>query len=126
VRPVHANSAIGVAGITAVAENPTDFHIFLGAVTDQRELRATSFGVEAALDGQRIRILTPIGFGARYGPPAPDPRGGLVFGACDIAVADLAAAGAACGREAVRHRELLVVPPAPGQGTVIAFGGAHG
>ena len=117
----HPNGAVGVAAVAAVAENPADFHILLTGATGQRELRATSFGVEAELAGQRIMILTPEGFRARYDREAPNPRRGMLFAAFELRVLDLDRAAGYLGRSAKRHEDRLVLPPAPGLNTVIAF-----
>jgi hypothetical protein len=117
----HPNGALGIASVVAVAENPADFHILLTVATGQRELRSTSFGVEAAADGQEISILTPIGFRARYGVEPPDPRRGLLFAAFDIVVADLSVASARLGRDSERREDRLVVKPGPGVGAVMGM-----
>lgn len=116
----HPNGARGVSAVVAVAENPADFHILLTAATGQRELRTTSFGVEAAVDGQAIAILTPAGFRARYGVEPPDPRRGLLFAAFDLMVSDIDAAQRRFGAAAVRHEERVVVKAAPGFGAIMA------
>lgn len=116
----HPNGARGIVAVVAVAENPADFHILLTTATGQRELRTTSFGVAATVDGQEIAILTPAGFRARYGVEAPDPRRGLLFAAFDIVVPDLDAALARIGKAAERHEDRAVVKPAPGLRAVMA------
>ncbi len=116
----HPNGAQGVRAVAAVAENPADFHILLTAATGQRELRTTSFGVEATLDGQEIAILTPAGFRARYGVEPPDPRRGLLFAAFDVVVSDLDAALAYLGAGAERREDRAVVKAAPGLGAIMA------
>jgi hypothetical protein len=123
----HPNGALGIAAVSAVAENPADFHILLGAASGRRELRSTSFGVEAAADGRSIAILTPAGFRARYGVEPPDPRRGLRFAAFDLIVADLDRALGHAGARAQRREDGVIVPPSPGLGAVIALRtGAHG
>lgn len=116
----HPNGAQGVSAVVAVAENPADFHILLTAATGQRELRTTSFGVEATVDGQEISILTPAGFRSRYGVEPPDPRRGLIFAAFDVVVADLDVAAKALGAAAERRENQLVVKAAPGLRAVMA------
>jgi hypothetical protein len=117
----HPNGARGICAAAAVAENPADFHILLTAATGQRELRTTSFGVEATVDGQEILILTPAGFRARYGVEPPDPRRGLLLAAFDVSVSDLDAAAAIVGPDAERREDRVVVRPAPGLGAVMAL-----
>lgn len=116
----HPNGALGVVTVTAVAENPADFHILLSAATGQRELRTTSFGVEATVDGKAIAILTPAGFRARYGVEPPDPRRGMLLAAFDIVVADLDSAAAHFGTAGERREDRVVVKAGPGLGAVMA------
>ncbi len=115
----HPNGALGIVGVAAVAENPADFHILLTTVTGQRDLRTTSFGVVATVDGQEVAILTPAGFRARYGIEPPDPRRGLLFAGFDLQVADLDAAAKTMGAAAERREDRLVVKAAPGLGAVM-------
>jgi hypothetical protein len=117
----HPNGATGIAAVAAVAENPADFHILLTAAGGQRELRSTSFGVEAAVDGESLVVLTPDGFRARYGLEPPDPRRGLRFAAFDLLVTDLERAARHAGAKAERREDRIVVPPSPGLGAAIAF-----
>ncbi len=117
----HPNGAQGVSAVAAVAENPADFHILLSGATGQRELRTTSFGIEAEVEGRSFLILTPDGFRARYLVDAPNPRRGMLFAAFDLKVLDLDRAAGYAGRAAKRHAEHVVVPPAPGLNAVVAF-----
>lgn len=116
----HPNGAQGISAVAAVAENPADFHILLSAATGRRELRTTSFGVEAAVGGQEIAILTPAGFRARYGVEPPDPRRGLLFAAFDVLVPDLEATVKYLGAGADRHEDRVVMKAAPGLGAIMA------
>jgi Glyoxalase-like domain len=117
----HPNGALGVSAVSAVAENPADFHILLEGATGQRELRTTSFGIEAEVDGQTFLILTPDGFRARYATEAPNPRRGLRFAAFDLKVLDIERAAGYAGRAAKREEGRIVVPPGPGLAAVVAF-----
>lgn len=117
----HPNGALGICGVTAVAENPADFHILLAGATGQRALRATSFGVEATVDGEAVAVLTPAGFRARYGVEPPDPHRGLLFAAFELSVSDLDAAEALVGDAGTRHGDMVVVKPAPGLSAVMAM-----
>ncbi len=117
----HANGCIGIVGVAAVAENPADFHILLSAATGQRELRSSSFGVEAEVGASRIAILTPEGFRARYGLDAPAAHGGMIFAAVDLEAEDAGRAADYAGAAMVDMPERFVVPPSPGLGTVLAY-----
>ena len=117
----HPNGATGVVAVTAVAENPADFHILLSEASGQRELRATSLGVEAEIAGQALSFLTPAAFLTRYGVDPPDPRNGLRLAAFDLVVSDMERAAVFAGQAAKRHEERIVVPASPGLGAVLAF-----
>lgn len=122
----HPNGARALARVALVARSPADFHIYLSAVTGQRELRATSFLVEAQLGATALSVFTPAGFRAHYGLDAPDPGHGLLFAAFDLAVADLAKAERFAGEGALRVGERLILPPSPGRGAVLGFCQAPG
>jgi len=118
----HANGVIGIVGVAAVAESPADFHILLSEATGQRELRTTSFGVEAEVGASsRIAILTPEGFRARYGIDASVTHGGLVFAALDLDSEDAGRAAGYAGASVIDMPDRLVVPPSPGLGAVLAY-----
>ncbi len=70
----HANGVTGVSRVTLVAENPSDHHIFLGALTGTRAMRATSFGIEIAAGRGVIEVASAEGFALRYGIAAPAAR----------------------------------------------------
>jgi len=120
----HPNTATGVTGFAGVAANPADFHVYLEAATGERELRCTSLGVEARTGCGSVRVLTPIGYEARFGVSPPDPGDGLLLAAIEIDAADPVSVERHAGAAARRHGGLLVVPPAPGLGALVAFGAA--
>ncbi len=117
----HPNGAAGVSAVVAVAEKPAEFRKFLAAATGVPEPDEIEDGIESAVDGQAIAILTPAGFRARYGVPAPEPRRGLLFAAFDVVVADLDRAIGYAGPTASRQDGRIVIPPAPGLGATLAF-----
>jgi hypothetical protein len=121
----HANGAVGIRAVAAVAENPADFHILLEKVTGQRELRTTSFGIEAEVESKLFLILTPDGFRTRYETDAPNPRRGMRFAAFELSVLDLDRAAGYGGRAVKRVGELAVVAPTPGLAAVLAFRSAE-
>jgi hypothetical protein len=78
-------------------------------------------GTPRAADTIAVAIVTPAEFAARYGVEPPDPRRGLLFAGFDVLVADLDRAIGFAGPTARRHGDRIVVPPAPGLGSVLAF-----
>lgn len=86
----HPNGAKGTARVTLVAENPSDHHIFLGAFIGNREMRATSFGIEIEAGRATIEIVSRAGFAFRYGFEALAAET-LVFGGVEIVVPRLSA-----------------------------------
>ena len=123
----HANGATGVAGLVVVAENPAAHAEFLSAFTGQREMLATSMGVDIELaPGQSLEILTPLAFAHRFGEAAldesraPDAR----IAACRILVRDMAVLEDLlndAGVPAIRAAHRLVVPPSAASGAALAF-----
>lgn len=122
----HPNGAVGVAGVVIVAENPAAHGEFLSGVTGQREMLATSMGIDLEVaPGQSIEVLTPVAFTHRFGAAALGAFGGEArLAVCRIAVRDLGVmqdildeAGVAF--ESVGHR--LVVPPSAARGAALAF-----
>jgi hypothetical protein len=120
-RTDHPNGARGLARVAMVAQSPADFHIFVSAVTGQRELRVTSFRLDADLGSAALSVFTPAGFRARYGLEVPDPGPGLLFAGFELVVEDLETAERFAGKQAVRAAGRLSLAPAPGRGAVLAF-----
>ncbi|HRK23855.1 MAG TPA: VOC family protein [Beijerinckiaceae bacterium] len=87
----HPNGATGIASVVVVADDPSDTHEFLGAFVNQREMRATSFGLDIDTGRGRIEVLSPDAFAYRFGAPAPArPKGGAQFAGLTIAGASVA------------------------------------
>ena len=49
--------------VTLIADNPSDHHIFLGTLTDQRDLHSSSLGVAARTRGGQAAGQAQIGLG---------------------------------------------------------------
>ena len=123
---VHPNGAVGIAGVVLVAENPAAHAEFLSAVTGQREMLATSMGIDLEVaDGQSIEVLTRAAFIHRFGTMAlgddkPEPR----IAACRIAVRDLSVVTEILQDNEIaaeRVGQRLVVAPAVAFGLALAF-----
>jgi hypothetical protein len=92
--PSHPNGVLGLRVVAALADGPADHAEFLSAVTGQREMLATSAGLEIRLDGgTRLDVLSAPAFAFRFGvAPATD---GFRVAALIFAVKDLAETEAA-------------------------------
>jgi hypothetical protein len=118
---VHANGAKGVTAAIAVADSPADFSRLVAIALDAEASRSPD-GLSVAVGAQRVDVLTPGAFHARYCVGAPPGRQGVRFSAIELAVSDLdAATGAANVADAFRHKDSLIVPAAPGFGAVLAL-----
>jgi hypothetical protein len=120
----HPNGATGVAGIVMVAENPSDHHIFLSALTGERELLATSSGVTVTTPRGFIQVMAPSSFASHFGGPAPDVGRGPRLAALVLTVRDLAATTALlakAGVPAAARMGRVVVSPQVAMGATIAF-----
>jgi hypothetical protein len=114
----HPNGALGVTRVVAVAEQPDQFRPLLDGIGNAE----TSEGeVTLALGGQSLEVLTPEAFRTRYGMDAPNPRRGMLFAAFELLVEDKGKAERFAGKAAIRQERRIVIPAAPGLGTVVAF-----
>jgi len=117
----HANGALGLKCVTATAENPADYAEFLSKLTGQREMLATSSGLEIKLGDQRLEILTPPAFAFRFGCVAPDPEG-LRLAGVSLRIASFEQAAKFLAKNKILARadgvRLLIAPP---QGLGLAF-----
>jgi hypothetical protein len=117
----HPNSAAGVVAVVAVAERPVEFQAMLATAAGKKPA-AIEGGIEARLkDGQSLLVLDREAFRRRYDLDAPNPRQGLVFAASEVAVLDLDRAAGYAGGTAQRREGSIVLPLAPGLGTVLVF-----
>jgi hypothetical protein len=66
----HANGACSVAAVYIVASDPSDHHEFLGGFTGQREMRATSLGLELVTARGKILVMTPYAYETLVGRQA--------------------------------------------------------
>src|SRR5262245_27165924 len=120
----HANTVSAVGGVVLVAENPSDHHIFLSAVTGVRDLHATSSGVAAATPRGDIRVMDPAAFRSHFGAAPPDVSAGARLAALQFRVrerAALAAALAAGGIASSPHMGATVIAPEHAMGATLVF-----
>jgi hypothetical protein len=74
----HANGASTVKAVYLVAGDPSDHHAFLGGFTGQREMRASSLGLEVKTTRGTVSVLTPTGYASLVGAdPAAQIAGPL-------------------------------------------------
>ena len=122
----HANGAVGVCGIVLVAENPAAHAEFLSGVTGQREMLATSLGIDLEVaDEQSIEVLTEAAFAQKFGVGLLDrPAHAPHVAAIRIAVRDLGACAEILEDNSAPHQVFghrLVVPPQAAFGVALAF-----
>src|SRR6266566_9039262 len=91
----HANTASGIDSVVLVAENPSDHHIFLSALTGVRDLQATSSGVTASTPRGDVKVMDPAAFRSHFGTEPPDISHGARLAAVQFRVRDRAALNAA-------------------------------
>jgi hypothetical protein len=122
----HANGAVGVCGVVLVAENPAAHGAFLSGVTGQRDMLATSLGIDLEVaDEQSLEILTEAAFIQKFGVGLLDrPVRSTHVGAIRIAVSDLGACAEIFEDNGVPHQVFghrLLVPPQNAFGVALAF-----
>jgi hypothetical protein len=120
----HANTAAHIAAIVMVAENPADHHIFLSAFVDERELMATSSGVNVPTPNGDIQVMHPAAYTQHFGIAPPDIARGPRLAALRFTVRDFSAAittlQAARVPATVRMGRIVVGPQA-GFGAALIF-----
>jgi Glyoxalase-like domain len=120
----HANGATGIAGVVMVAENPSDHHIFLSALTGERELLATSSGVTVTTPRGTIQVMEPSAYERHFGMAPPDLARGARLAALIIAVQDVSRVAAMLGHAKVpsaNRMGRIVVGPQEARGATIVF-----
>lgn len=120
----HANSAAAVAGVVMVADNPADHHIFLSAFVGERELLATSSGINVPTPRGDIQVMDPAAFTQHFGVAAPDISHGARLAALRVTVRDVAAAVKAlqaAGVPASMRMGRIVVGPQAAMGATLVF-----
>jgi hypothetical protein len=120
----HANGANLVRGAVLVAENPTDHHIFLKALTGLSDLHSTSLGVKAATSSGDIEIMEQVAFHDEFGISPAMGDEGMNLNGLRIAVADIDRAEASLrhgGLAPQRHVGRLVLAPDIAHGATLIF-----
>jgi hypothetical protein len=121
---VHANGAKTVPGVALVADNPTDHHVFLKAVTGVSDLHSTSIGIKAASENGDVEIMEPVAFRDLTGVTITSGGEGMTLNGLRFAVADISAVEAQHrdhGISSRRHAGRLVVPPDIAFGATLIF-----
>lgn len=119
---VHPNTAQRITSVVMVAENPSAHAEFLSHLTGEREMLATSMGIEIDTGGGRIEVLTPLAYAFRFGLTAGTDEPHLA--AFRVAVADLQAAGTCLTAAQIPHGRKAgraIVPPQAAHGVAIVF-----
>jgi hypothetical protein len=120
----HRNGAIGVAGVVLVAENPSDHHIFLSALTGEREPLATSNGITVQTPRGAIQVMEPSAYERHFGAAPPDLARGARLAALIFAVRDRAQVVALLAQAkipAVERMGRIVVGPQDAMGATLVF-----
>jgi catechol 2,3-dioxygenase-like lactoylglutathione lyase family enzyme len=120
----HRNGATGVASVVMVAENPSDHHIFVSALTGERELKATSSGITVQTPRGTIQVMEPSAYERRFGVAPPDLTRGARLAALIFAVRDRAQVTALLEQAeipAATRMERIVVGPQDAMGATIVL-----
>jgi hypothetical protein len=107
-----------------VAENPSDHHIFLSALTGERELLATSSGVTVTTPRGAIQVMEPSAYERHFGAAPPDISRGARLAALILAVRDRAQVIALLEQAKIAAAERIgriVVGPRDAMGATLVF-----
>lgn len=126
VLETHANGVLGMSEVVLAEPNPTDFQYLLQETIDEREVSAHSFGMDIhTANGVKISVLNPAGMSGFFDCRTTAHSRGLRGRAVVFKVASISATEQLLAANAVsfiRKDSRLIVPEAPGQGVVFAFG----
>ncbi|PCH46528.1 MAG: lactoylglutathione lyase [Hyphomicrobiales bacterium] len=120
----HDNGTTRLLEVVMSEPNPSDFQYFLQEFLQQREMDNNSFGIEFALPGSSVSVLSPDGMKAFYGLDTPKEERGLRHSLFVLGVPDLNKVKNILSKTDVVFTEIgpnLIVPPAAGQGAALAF-----
>ena len=120
----HANGAMRLLEVVIAEPNPSDFQYFLQSFLGQRHMDNHSFGIEFETDNAKVSVLSPDGMRAFYGATTEPDERGMRFEAFVVGVESLVHVEALLGERGIAANRIgprLVLPKAPGQGTLIAF-----
>ncbi|HLA20806.1 MAG TPA: VOC family protein [Pseudolabrys sp.] len=120
----HANGVQGIAGVVFVADAPSQHREFLLSFTGAATARDDDGGFAIDLPRGDIAVMTPAGFTARFGQPAPDTARGARLAALRFAVRDVGAVRSTLEQAAVAFANAggtLVVGPEVAMGAVLVF-----
>jgi catechol 2,3-dioxygenase-like lactoylglutathione lyase family enzyme len=115
----HPNTAASVVGVVLVADNPSDHHIFLSALTGEREMLATSAGIAITTPRGEIQVMTPAAFRDHFGTEPPDTARGARLAALRFAVRDIEAVKQRPGASERMGR--AIVGPGTAMGATLVF-----
>ncbi|MDO9418858.1 VOC family protein [Pararhizobium sp.] len=122
----HDNGVLGLSNVSLSEPNPSDFQGFIEEAVDGAAVSLPSTGMEiVTANGVRIAVLNPAGMLENFGKRTSTHARGLRGRAVTFKVGDLAMTErlfAANGIDYIRQNERLLVPEAPGQGVIFAFG----
>jgi catechol 2,3-dioxygenase-like lactoylglutathione lyase family enzyme len=119
----HANSASGIAGVVAVAQQPARHRDFMQSFTGGKAQDAGD-GFSIATPRGEIEMTTPAAFTRRYGVAAPDISRGARLAAIRFATADaslLQAAPELAGIAGLYAGNAAVIGPQDAAGAVLVF-----
>lgn len=120
----HANTAVTVAGVVLVADNPSDHHIFLSAFTGERELLATSSGISIRTPRGEIQVMTPAAFRDHFATEPPTTANGARLAALRFAMRDMDVTAKLLDQSGVPHHARMgriVIGPGVAIGATLAF-----
>ncbi len=120
----HVNGTQTVPGVAMVADNPTDHHVFLKALTGVSDLYPSPVGVQVQTQNGDVEIMAPAAFRDRFGGTMKTAGDGMTLNGLRFEVDDLTTAEALLRRNGVacqRHAGRLVVPSDVAHGATLIF-----
>jgi hypothetical protein len=121
---VHANTAVGVAGVVLVAQDPNHHANFLAVFAGGDASHSSPNGIAIKTPRGDIDVVTPAGFVQRFGVVAPDVSHGARLAAIRVSVSDaslMEAVPEEAGIGGLYAGNATVIGPADAMGAVLVF-----
>jgi catechol 2,3-dioxygenase-like lactoylglutathione lyase family enzyme len=120
----HPNGVAGIAGVTLVAENPTDHAAFFSAFSGVSDVKSISNGIAIKTPRGEIQVMDSAAYRQHFAVEPPDLTRGGRLAALRLSLRDKTALISALGKGSivsVEHMGNVIIPPDVARGATLIF-----